>query len=169
MNISGANYLGAGQGDLAAATAAHVAAKANYTSALAVNEALLKAATAGDILQVMAPSTGGENVLNALTSAKDLADLVGLARAAYAIDQVRTPTNSQEKIATQLKLTDTEFEAFVAGLTEKDNYAGVTNAQYKTVLGQVQFGLDGAPDTFEGLEARAEAVEAGYDAALAAA
>ena len=156
VNISGANYLGAGQGDLAAATAAHNVAKAAYDSALSVKNAALVEATALSILEdaieylTVDGTDVGETVFNAFQSASSIGDLVSMGIAATTFAQSNAPT-TQEEIAT--------LRATTPAAT-----AGYNKTQQNKVLDMIALSLDGVP--LADVDARTEVVENSIDAAL---
>ena len=140
VNITNSDFLGAGQGELAAATATASAAATAYSAAQANESSIVTSLTAQAILGDAV--SGDEYTLMALETATDLASIQEYVAAATALLAETTIADAdgatQFELETLLDRTSTEFD------TEYPD-AIFSRAQFNQVILQAQLGLDGIP------------------------
>ena len=155
--------MGAGQGDLAAATAAYNASKGAYDSILSVQESGLKYVTSLSILQdalrlTVDETSIGETMLDVVKSASTGADLVSMARAATALSMTDLESGTTFEDLEELTKTDFADSPYAGN--------GFSQTQFNKVLSLLSLTENEVPTVLGDLNDRAQVVENSADAAI---
>ncbi len=136
VNITNSDFLGAGQGELAAATATASAAAATYSAAQANEASIIKGLTAQAIAATFGPDELSVIALETASSAAQLEEYLAAINAV--IGGVTEDETTQADLDAILELDADEFAAAYEDVI-------FSQAQLNQVVTQMQLGLDGVP------------------------